>query len=233
ITGSKVKTLILDKFNVSDIRDLRIKVMTPERMVIDDYYTMPIYTTGTFAKLFEAPQANAKLNTVDVGRRDLDIPADMDDYPLATTSKNMRFLVHVILPDVTGGLGKTIFTKEVYITDGALKITIDVKDEKIIIPTKKFFIGIEWMLTRINEVIQLNIGNKVEAVKKNHSQKLEETAKYTILYQPFLVLFPSGVGTVGWQSADNKSWFRRDFRSPHPSRLHPSYNVALSATIVY
>ncbi|GAA4085185.1 carboxypeptidase-like regulatory domain-containing protein [Mucilaginibacter panaciglaebae] len=233
IAGNKIKTLTLYKFNVSDIKDIRFELMTKDGLVRGGYYTTPVYTNGTFAKQFEAPQVNVKLNTIDLGRRDRDIPTSPEDYPLATSSKYMRFLIHVILPDSAGALGKTIFTKEVYISNGALKITIDLKDKQIIIPTTKFFIAVEWLPIRINEVIYLNVGRKTAGIKKDGSSQIEETAKYSILYQPFLVKFESAVGAVGWQSVDNRHWFKFDFRSPHPSRKHPNHDVALSATIVY
>lgn len=233
IGGNKVKTLTLYKFNVSDIKDTRFELMTKDGMVSGGNFTSPVYTNGTFAKQFEAPQANVKLSAIDLGRRDRDIPASPDDYSLATSSKYMRFLIHVILPDSAGALGKTIFTKEVDISDGALKISIDLKDKQIMIPTTKFFIAVEWLPIRINEVIYLNVGQKTAGIKKDGSSKIEETAKYSILYQPFLVKFVSAVGALGWQSVDNRHWFKFDFRSRHPSTLHPNYDVALSATIVY
>jgi hypothetical protein len=234
IKGDKTKTVVLDKFNVADIKDLRTELMTKDGIVMGGYFTTPIWTTGILAKLFEAPQTNVKLNTIDIGRRELSIPASPEDLPLATASKYTRFLVHVILPDaVTGKPGKTIFTKEVSLTDNALKITLNLKDQNIIIPTTKFFIAIEWLLIPVNEIVQLNVGNKADKSKAGGGQKLEETARYTLYYQPFMVLYNSDKGAVGWILADNKPWRFMDHRSPHPSRLHPNKNIALSATIVY
>jgi hypothetical protein len=79
----------------------------------------------------------------------------------------------------------------------------------------------------------LNVGNKADKSKAGGGQKLEETARYTLYYQPFMVLYNSDKGAVGWILADNKPWRFMDHRSPHPSRLHPNKNIALSATIVY
>lgn len=234
IKGRKIKTEVLDKFNIGDIKDIRIEKLTKNGPIAMGYFTDPFFRSGLFAKTFEAPQENVKLNTIEFGRRDLDIPALSENFPKATSSQHMRFLLHVILPDnVTGEPGKKIFTKEVSIDNNVLKITVDLKNDKITIPSKKFFIAIEWLPIPLNEVIKLNIENKADHIKKDGTQKLEETARYSLFYQPFLVKFVSGIGTYGWVSVDNKSWNKIDFRSPVPSPLHPNYNIALSATIVY
>ncbi|MES2428546.1 MAG: carboxypeptidase-like regulatory domain-containing protein [Bacteroidota bacterium] len=217
INASKLKNLTIDKFSYSDIKDLR----TEEKPI---YSTYAFFTFGSYAKLFEAPANNVLLTKVELGRRDFDIPNKLTDYPRTTSNKFARFLVHVMTIDtITGKPNKKIFTKEITLTDNALKVTIDLKSDKITIPTTKFFIVIEWLKITINEVITLNSVEKVEKVRKNGSQLLQDESRYLIRYQPCIVGFPGNKPTIGWITLDNINW--------EPQTLYNS--LALSATITY
>lgn len=217
IGGSNVKTLTLDKFGYSDVKDL----INDQHSI---YRTFPYYTLGTFAKYFEAPTINVLLTTIELGRRDLDIPDKRVNYPLATSNKYARFLIHIMIPDsVTGLPGKKIFTREITLTDNSLKVTIDVRSERIVIPTAKFYIAVEWLKTMRNEVIMLGRTNKVRRTTKKGEQLLQDASVYSIMYQPFLTQFPSNKRTIGWETADNVNWKKARVFS----------NIALSATIVY
>ncbi|MGF7077937.1 carboxypeptidase-like regulatory domain-containing protein [Mucilaginibacter sp. UYCu711] len=217
IRSGELKTETLDRFGVSDIKDL-----------MNDYYaiyrTAPFYTPGTFAKLFTAPAPNALLTTIALGRRDLDIPDKLVNFPLATSNKYARFLIHVMTCDtISGQPDQKIFTKEIVLNDNSLKVTIDLKDEKIVIPADKFFIAVEWLKVIRNEVIKLDVENKVRRTTKKGKQLLQDASEYTIMYQPFLTLFPGSKRTYGWISKDNVKW----------QPMSTNWQLALSATVRY
>jgi hypothetical protein len=217
INSNKLKTVTLDRFGISDIKDL-----LKDRYAV--YRTFPYYTLGTFAKYFEAPTDNILLTTIELGRRDLDIPDKLVNYPLATSNKYARFLMHIMLADGKNGRpGTKIFTKEIILNDNSLKVTIDLKAEKISIPSAKFYIAIEWLKTMRNEIIKLDVTDKVRRVKKNGEQLLQDASIYTIMYQPFLTMFPGYKRTNGWVAPDNINW--------NPIKM--GWQLALSATIIY
>lgn len=217
IRSGELKTTILDRFGISDIKDL-----------LKDYYaiyrTAPFFTLGTFAKLFTAPAPNSLLTTVELGRRDLDIPDKLVNYPLATSNKYARFLIHVMTRDtITGKPDKKIFTKEIVLNDNSLKVTIDLNEEKIVIPADKFFIAVEWLKIIRNEVIKLDVKDKIMRTKKNGEQMLQDVSEYTIAYQPFLTMFPGSKRTYGWIAGDNVKW----------QQVTIGWQLALSATVKY
>jgi len=124
---------------------------------------------------------------------------------------------------ITGKPNKKIFTKEITLMDNALKVTIDLKNDKIVLPSTKFFIVIEWLRITLNEVITLDIVKKLEKVRKNGSQLLQDESQYIIRYQPCIVGFPGNKPTQGWIALDNINW--------EPQTMYNS--IALSATITY
>jgi hypothetical protein len=217
IRSGELKAETLDRFGISDIKDL-----------LKDYYavyrTAPFFTLGTFAKLFTAPAPNALLTTIELGRRDLDIPDKQVNYPLATSNKYARFLIHVMTRDtISGQPDKKIFTKEIVLNDNSLKVTIDLKDEKIVIPDDKFFIAVEWLKVIRNEVIKLDVKDKVRRTTKKGKQLLQDASEYTIMYQPFITLFPGSKRTYGWIARDNVKW----------QTVSIGWQLALSATVRY
>ncbi|MFD2863938.1 carboxypeptidase-like regulatory domain-containing protein [Mucilaginibacter antarcticus] len=217
IGAAEHQALILQNFNYADVRDLRGPASY--------YYTQPYYAPLVFAKQFETFAAGNVLTTVTLGRRlAYDIPTRKDDLPHVSTNKLTRFLLHVITPDtITGEPGKKLFTKEITLNDNSLRITFDLSNEKIILPNRKFFVAIEWIHAPVNEVVRLDIGEKVDKVKKDGSQKKLDVSEYYIMYQPFLVLIPRANRAATWSSYDGKTWIQLSQRS----------EVALSATVTY
>ncbi|MFD2147183.1 hypothetical protein [Mucilaginibacter antarcticus] len=126
-----------------------------------------------------------------MGRRlAYDIPTRKDDLPHVSTNKLTRFLLHVITPDtITGEPGKKLFTKEITLNDNSLRITFDLSNEKIILPNRKFFVAIEWIHAPVNEVVRLDIGEKVDKVKKDGSQKSWMYLNTILCISPFWCLY--------------------------------------------
>jgi hypothetical protein len=215
INANKAKTISIEKFGYYDIKDIRGRWF---------YGTYPYHTVGLFAKQFQAPTAGALLNTIKLGRRvSFDIPADIDDYPKTTSSNTTRFLVHVMTIDsLTGAPDKKIFSKEVNLKDNSLMITLDLTKERTIIPDKKFFVAVEWLLIPLNEVVTLGIGEKIRKFKEGGENETEDVSRYTIIYQPFLVVIPRQSKVPTWTSKDGIKW----------DKIKGS-EIALSATITY
>ncbi len=225
VGATKVKKAVIEKFNHSDVKDLRGGAFYP---------TYPYNIVGSFAKEFEAPVAGTLLSVIHLGRRAAyDIPFSMMDFPRTSSNKLTRFLLHVMTHDsLSGAPVKRLFTKVVTLNDNALRITFDLTKERIVIPDKKFFIAIEWLLTPINEIVQLDIGEKVAGVKKDNSTSFEEGSRYRIIYQPILVILPQWTGSSWqprlskvpiWNSKDGLKW----------TQVPRAYDVALSATLTY
>jgi hypothetical protein len=104
-----------------------------------------------------------------------------------------------------------------------LKVTIDLKDDKIMLPLNKFFIVVEWLKIIRNEVVELEVIQKLERVRKNGNQLTQDDSRYTIMYQPFLIAFSGPQATHGWVAIDNVNWVA----------LKLNLNIALAATIIY
>jgi hypothetical protein len=217
IGSNKAKTVVLEKFNYADVRDLRGP--------FEYYFTQPYHTLGLFAKQFEAPADGTILTIINLGRRlAYDIPAVRTDMPHVSTNKLTRFLLHVMTADtVSGTPGKKLFTKEITLNDNSLMITFDLSKEKITLPNKSFFIAIEWVPAPINEVVRLAIGKKVDKTRNDGTQKTLDVSRYYIMYQPFLVIIPRPNKTPTWASPDGTTW----------SKLKQRSEIALSATVTY
>ncbi|MBC7401524.1 MAG: carboxypeptidase-like regulatory domain-containing protein [Mucilaginibacter sp.] len=237
ITNSKIKSVTLGKFGLSDIRQVNA----------NKYYTMPFIHQSWYAKFFQAPQENTVLTMVKLGRRDF-YDIGIDSGSLTTATKYARFLVHVstINPD-NGEPGKAIFTKEISLTDNSQLITIDFSKDKVVIPGTKFFIAIEWLIIPLNEVITLGYAEKVEKVRKDGTQLKLGTAEYTAHYQPCLVLYTRYHSERHWLRLGNMGW--NIMGMPELSEIIPakiwvkdsgtwseklsSHEIALSATLHY
>jgi hypothetical protein len=200
IREGKIKYITLEKFSISDIKEARFQGHTINP-------TISFFSHHSFAKLFVAPHDNAQLVSIQMGRRDyLDFESNK---AYTTTNKSARFLLNIMSVDPrTGGPDKLLYTKEITLQDNSLMVSVDLSKDKIVIPTAKFFIGIEWLQIPFNEVINLNPIKRVEKINKKGEQIMEDVAQYSILYQPFLVTYD------------------------HPFYI-PKYSIALSATIFY
>ncbi len=217
IGATKAKTIVLEKFNYADVRDLR----GPKEY----YYTVPYSAPLIFAKQFEAPADGDILTTVFLGRRlAYDIPNLRSDLPHVSTNKLTRFLLHVLAADtLTGKPTKKLFTKEITLNDNSLRLTFDLSKEKIILPGKKFCIAVEWIHAPVNEVVRLDIGEKADKVKKDGTQKKLDVSEYYVMYQPFLVMMRRQSKTVSWISSDGKTWQNPNLQ----------FEIALSAAVTH
>jgi hypothetical protein len=209
----KMKVLTLEKFSWSDIKEVHMPGAY-------SHSTIPFVTRSSFAKLFEAPQANIILESVQIGRRDF----DSGNQPLTTTNKFTRFLIHILSVDSNmRGPGLEIFTKEVSLTDNSLMVTIDFSKDQLIIPYAKFFIAVEWLRISYNEIISLAYAPKVAKIRKSGKLLLENVSQYAILYQPFLIGYEQANKAPIWIKIGN-TW--RSYKDPR-------HEIALSATIHY
>jgi hypothetical protein len=216
INNEQIKYVTLDKFTIGDIREGRINQNTFNA-------TIPIFTHDAFAKLFVAPKDNAHLQRIQLGRRDYVGYQTNNVY--TTTNKFARFLLHIMSADPkTGSPDKILFTKEVTLQDNSLMVSVDVSEEKFVIPSAQFFVAVEWLQIPFNEVINLNPIKRVEKINKKGKEVIGDLAKYSILYQPFLVAYqhPSKVVT----------WFRNGGNWGN-FYVSDKYTIALSATIFY
>jgi hypothetical protein len=217
IGTTKAKSLILENFNYADVRDLRGP---------SEYYaTQPYYAPLVFAKQFETTTKDGILTSVIMGRRlAYDIPYLRTDLPKVSTNKLTRFLLHIMTTDtLTGKPGKKLFTKEITLNDNSLRIVIDLGNDKIVIPRQRFYVAIEWIHAPVNEVVRLDIGEKVDKVKKDGAQKKLDVSEYYIMYQPFLVIMPRPAKSTAWTSYDGVSWIKYNQRR----------EIALSAVVSY
>jgi hypothetical protein len=238
INNRKIKPITLGHFNWADVKEVNARVY--------QYFTMPFFHQqwSSYAKFFEAPQKNATLTMVKLGRRDF----DSAPQSMITSTKYTRFLLHVLTinPD-TGLPGKAIFTKEISLTDNSQLITIDFSKDKIVIPGTKFFIAIEWLIIPLNEVISLEYSQKVEKFRKNGTQLIFDAAEYGTQYQPSLVLYTRYHSERPWLRLGKMSWNAEGM--PELSEIEPakiwvkdgdnwqqllsSHEVALSVTLHY
>jgi hypothetical protein len=209
----KMKVLVLDKFSVADIKTVYSQ----------GYVTKP-FSQSAYAKLFEAPQEHVVLASVQLGRRDFAI-ARGNAYALTTSNKNTRFLIHILAVDpYTGAPGKVMFTKNITLKDNSQLVKIDLSEDKLVIPTTKFFVAVEWLRIPFNEVIKLDYAPKTVKIRKNGSRLTTDESKYSVLYQPFLVGFRQVKRAPAWVKIDDDIW--QHYTDPY-------YDIALSATIHY
>lgn len=237
IAADKIKTVVLGKFNMADIKEVDTKAYK--------YFTLPL-TFRYYAKFFEAPQANSVLTMIKLGRRDFGNDSGLEFH---TVSKYTRFLIHVLTanPD-NGEPGTPFFTKEISLTDNSQMVTIDLSKDKVVIPGNKFYIAIEWLIIPLNEIISFHYGEKVEKFRPDGTQLKFAAAEYSTLYQPVLVLYTRYHSERRWWRATNMSWGNLD-GMPQLSEIEPaklwvkdhdkwkqllsSHEVALSATLHY
>ncbi|MFD2147186.1 hypothetical protein [Mucilaginibacter antarcticus] len=92
---------------------------------------------------------------------------------------------------------------------------------------------VEWLLIPINEIVKLEIGEKIKGTKKDNSRAMEDVSRYRIMYQPFLVVLPQFIYPNGWQRRLSKVpiWNSRD--GVNWTQTINAYDIALSATVTY
>lgn len=182
----------------------------------------PIHVREVLARLFEAPQKNTRLINIKIGRRQCSSTSFLE----ATESKYARFFVHVYAIDsATRHPGQILLTKELILLDKAMIITLDLSKERLIIPGKEFFIGIEWINIPFNETIEMGLTTIKERTRLNGRVYDQDLSAYWICYQPFLVGYPTNNPRgVMWYKKNDK-WMIWN--------LEPDLEIALSATIRY
>lgn len=171
----KRKDIVLDKFGWYDLKDFQ--------GVGNGHSTEAVKSQTALAKFFTAPNANAKLLKVSLGRMDL-----LSAPTYAVRNKLTTFLIHIMSQDaVTGAPGKIIFTKTVSLNDNSLWVDIDFTNDKFVIPAKNFFIAVEWIINPYNEIIGVNKALKVAKTTKHGYQVIKDASEYYVCYQPFLI----------------------------------------------
>lgn len=208
----KLKDIVLDKFNSYDLKNT------------DMHSNEVIKLHTAIAKLFTAPKPNALLTKISLGRQDLH-----ESPTFAIRNKFTTFLIHIITPDtLTGAPGKLLFTKTISLIDNSLWVDVDLSKDKIIIPSKSFFIAIEWTISPYNEIIAVKNAPKAARMTKRSFQILKDAAEYHSYYQPFL---------VGYDSENDPRkqvllyvWLNNQWQL---FKEHQKSELALSATIRY
>ncbi len=209
INGHKAQDKVLHKFSWGDLKEAST-------------HTTPFYANNSLAKLFETPQANTWLINIKIGRRSLNSSLYA---PQATDSKYARFFVHICAVDsTTNAPGQILLTKELILLDNAMMITLDLSKEHLIIPGTKFFIAIEWINIPFNETVARNITSKTERTKLNGRVLDQDVSLYFVLYEPFIVGYPTSNSKMIIWSKDDDQWTIMNY---------PGYELALSATIRY
>ncbi|MES2829856.1 MAG: carboxypeptidase-like regulatory domain-containing protein [Bacteroidota bacterium] len=210
ITNSKLKILRLNEFDFSKIKKGQ------------GYVPQPFTAQSAYAKLFEAPEENALLTKVELGRTVFHDP-QYPQLPLVKYNPRTRFLLHIMsvhsdskMPD------KTLFTKTVSLDDNGIWVTIDLSKDNIVLDRKEFFVAVEWLRIPYNEVFKLEWAPRVKAVKKNGTELLEDVSMYQTLYQPALVSYEGKKDDRSYIKYKRGKWI-----------LYPGRDVALSATIKY
>jgi hypothetical protein len=216
IGNSKIKSVTLSKFSHYDLKN-------SGKSTLYYHYTQVITPRIALAKLFTAPNPNAILTNISLGRQ---------DFPSSPTyairNKFTMFLVHVMMQDtITGTPAKILFTKSISLTDNSEWVDINMSDQLIIVPGNNFFIAIEWIQNPYNEIIGIDPSSKVKRLTKRGLQVLEDASEYRIYYQPFL---------VGYNNENNQKQAVLYTKVGENWRLAKEYrqlDVALSATVHY
>ena len=213
ITNTKSKTITLGRFFYSDLKTVNSKAYT--------HITVPFFAQSAVAKHFIAPQAHARIKSIQIGRRDLDVGWQ----PHSTANKYTRFLMSIMsASNNSESPGEVIFTKTISLTDNSLLIKIDLSDEGIVLPTTNFFISIHWLIIPYNEIVNVAYDSKLERVTRKGRELYSDVSKYSIYYQPFLVGYESSKPARRFVHY-NDAWRR--------GTAYPKHEIALSATLSY
>lgn len=171
----KLKEIVLDQFHSYDLKDVHSQAYS--------HPTEAVKSQTALAKFFTAPNLNARLLKVSLGR--MDLPA-APTY--AVRNKFTTFLVHIMSQDsVTHAPGKILLTKTVSLDDNSLWVDIDFTNDKFIIPIKNFYITVEWIINPYNEIIGVHNAPKVAKTTKRGYQVIKDASEYYVWYQPFLI----------------------------------------------
>lgn len=133
------------------------------------------------ARQFNNPQANSSLEEVKIARW-----IHFDSKFINTRAK---FRLRIYDQDtVTKKPANDLYNGIIEVFDGKLTpiITVNLKEFKIHIPNKAFFIGIEWILSSENEFFDMSA--KLRPIKLDSEGKVvyESVLRYQIDYQPLI-----------------------------------------------
>ena len=174
INARKLKTRRLNAFDLGDIKKDR------------DYTPNPYSSHYAYAKLFDAPELNFILTTIEFGRTVYG-PAG---FARVKSNPYTRFLIHIMsVNQQSGKPDEVLLSKQISLDDNSTWITIDMSKEAIPISTKNFFIAVEWLRIPYNEVVKLENAPRLERVTKKGKEIIASVSQYRMLYQPALVTY--------------------------------------------
>lgn len=218
VGARKFKTERLNPFSFAHIRE------DPKHSVVTHPYTTPFQ----YAKLFTAAQENVLIQQIDLGRRNFN-PSFSSVKDLTKSNVKTKFKLHIMdVSPKTGAPGKVLFTKDVLLSDKSLMITIDLSKDQILLTDPRFFVAVEWLHIPFNELVKLEYSPKVNKVRKNGDQVLEDVSNYRVIYQPALVEYQGWKPAQSWIMLGNGSW-----QMNPPSATSKGSDIALSVTIKY
>ena len=219
VTVRNLKTLRLNAFGLQILKKDRDMSVPPFKPYIPKPYT----TTYIYAKLFSSPEPNFTLMNIEFGRTVFDDPF----YPILPTTKSnprTKFFIHIMSVESQSGKPlKSIFTKQISLTENGKWVTIDLSKDNIDMPSKQFFIAIEWLRIPYNEIVQLGQTPRVRRLKKNGDQITEDVSQYKVLYQPAL---------VEYKHSNKPRSYIKDIQGNWQEEAQ-GLDVALSATIKF
>lgn len=215
INNKKVKQIILGRFLNYDLKN-------SGRSNLYYHATQVIVQRVPLAKLFTAPRANAILTSIALGRQDLPTSPTY-----AVRNKYTKFLIHVMAEADVSGPGDVLFTKTVSLSDNSARVDIDLSKEYIVIPSEKFYVAIEWLITPYNEIFEVSNSPKLDWTTKHGYQMLKDASEYRVSYQPFLI------GYMNEKTLQPAVLYTKVGRGWQATQGYDSWDVALSATVHY
>jgi hypothetical protein len=215
INNKKVKQIILGRFFNYDLKN-------SGRSNLYYHVTQVVAQRTPLAKLFTAPQANAILTSIALGRQDLP-----KSPTFAVRNKYTKFLIHVMAADDLGRPGDVLFTKNVSLSDNSARVDIDLSKEYIVIPSEKFYVAIEWLITPYNEIFEVSNSPKLDWVTKRGYQMLKDASEYRVSYQPFLI------GYMNEKTLQPAVLYTKVGHSWQATQGYDPWDLALSVTVHY
>ena len=217
------------KLQFTRLNGFTLGQLVPDRLYVPTPYASPI----AYAKYFIAPEDNAILTKIELGRINFEVLV-IERYnpkapqeplkPFTKSNPRTRFIVNIFsINEKTKLPDKILLTKSVSLDNNLTWVTLDLTNDSLALKSKEFFVGVEWIRIPYNEIVKLEWAPRIRATKKNGKQKLEEVSQYRVLYQPALASFFSAKNLPSYIKDDKGNWI-------------PSLNnneVAISATIKY
>jgi hypothetical protein len=182
-------------------------------------YPVSFYTAQMYAKLFEVPNQNAVVTSIDLGRWQPG-PDAWETQP----GKTSMFKIHIMTINPANGAPDSILaTKEISLQDRSRKISVRFDSTSVILTSTQFFVAVEWLRLPYNEYILKRGFILLEYDKKGRTNTWQNGGFDRMIYQPILAQYKRQTNTTSWQLV-NGVWAL--FK-------HPAFDFALSATINY